>query len=127
VSLRHIVPVGGFDLAEVAGPIALRLSSAGDTFLALDAQIAAVVAPGEVAYADGHTILTRHFVWRQARTALLTPITQAVFLVSEVLGDLGAEVAWAVLADLRDGLTGFFGVTPTAALLVDAEHAEIAW
>src|SRR5579884_3425053 len=36
VSLRHVVPVGGFDLADVRGPIELRLTREGDTFAALD-------------------------------------------------------------------------------------------
>ena len=39
----------------------------GDEFTALDAGEAEVVAPGEVAYASGNVILTRHFIWRQAR------------------------------------------------------------
>jgi DNA/RNA-binding domain of Phe-tRNA-synthetase-like protein len=83
------------------------------------------VPPGEVAYADGPTILTRHFVWRQARTGLITPSTRSVFLVSEVLGDVG-DVAEAVLDDLRTGLRTYFDVTPCAFLL-DEQDATASW
>lgn len=126
VSLRHAVPAGGFDLDHVAGPLELRLTRAGDHFTALDEDAPLPVPPGEVAYADGPTILTRHFVWRQARTALITPATRSVFLVSEILGEVGPDTADAVLADLRDGLATFFGVTPLYAALLDAHHPRAA-
>ncbi len=126
VSLRHFVPVGGFDLDQIAGPLELRLTRDGDQFLALDAAEAVVVPPGEVAYADGPTILTRHFVWRQARAGLIVPATRNVLLLSEVLGEVGAAVAEAVLAELRDGLRDDFDVASHGGL-VDAEHLSISW
>ena len=126
VSLRHFVPVGGFDLDQIAGPLELRLTRGGDQFLALDAADMVTVSPGEVAYADGTAILTRHFVWRQARAGLIVPATRNVLLLSEVLGEVGAAVAEAVLAELRDGLRADFGVA-SHGWLVDAEHLSISW
>jgi hypothetical protein len=38
-------------------------------------------------------VLPRHFVWRQARTALVMPATHDGLLISEILGELGLEVA----------------------------------
>lgn len=125
VSLRHTVPAGGFDLEEIRGPLELCHTRPGDTFLALDADEPAQVPPGEVAYADGPTVLTRHFVWRQARTALITERTRSVFLVSEVLGEVGETVAEAVLPDLRDGVEDYFGVQPLS-FLTDAEHPTLS-
>jgi DNA/RNA-binding domain of Phe-tRNA-synthetase-like protein len=104
VSLRHVVPAGGFDLDQLGGPLALRLTRAGDHFTALDADAPLPVPAGEVAYADGQTVLTRHFVWRQARVGLITPATRAVVLLSEIPGEVGADVARQVLADLAAGL-----------------------
>jgi DNA/RNA-binding domain of Phe-tRNA-synthetase-like protein len=126
ISLRHSVPAGGFDLADVAGPIELRLSREGDSFAAMDATAPEMVPPGEVSYADGATILTRHFVWRQARTALLVAETRDVFLVSEVLGELGADVAEAVRADFAHGVGEHFGAQARTWLL-DAAHPAAAW
>lgn len=126
ISLRHFVPAGAFDLAEIAGPLELRLSRAGDMFWSLDADEAVAVPPGEVSYADGQTILTRQFVWRQARTGLVTPTTREVFLVSEVLGEVGREVAEAVAGDFRAGLREYFGVG-CETFLLDAEARTIAW
>ena len=126
VSLRHTVPVGGFDLADLRGPVELRLTRLGDTFLALDADAPEAVPPGEVAYADGATILTRHFVWRQSRAGLLRPETRDALLLSEVLGEVGLEVARAVLADLRDGMAALFGATTTETL-VGVDALEFEW
>lgn len=126
VSLRHTVPVGGFDLGEVGSPLELRFTRPGDSFLSLDADAPLAVAPGEVAYTDGATVLTRHFMWRQARTALLTPTTRDVFLVSEVHGATDPALVAAVLADLQAGLRDHFGVASTG-FIVDAATPAIDW
>jgi len=122
LSLRHVVPAGAFDLVALDGQsLDLRLTREGDTFTALDAAAPAVVAPGEVAYAVGSTVLTRHFVWRQSREGLVTPATRDVLLLSEVLGEVGPAVADAVRADLLAGLRDYFGVEGTSAV-VSAER-----
>ena len=126
VSLRHLVPAGGFDLDELAGPLELRLSRQGDTFAALDAEAPEPVAPGEVSYAAGSTVLTRHFVWRQARTALITPSTRRAILVSEVLGGLDDAVAAAVEADFSGGVETAFGVRPRT-FVATGERPSIEW
>jgi DNA/RNA-binding domain of Phe-tRNA-synthetase-like protein len=126
VSLRHVVTVGAFDLDQIAGPLELRLTREGDTFTALDEAEPEPVAAGEVAYADGATILTRHFVWRQSRTALITTETRTAFLVSEILGEVGADVAQAVLAELHDGIQTYCGVEGRGFLL-DAENPIASW
>ena len=144
VSLRHVVPAGGFDLAEIVGPLELRLSRAGDHFTPLDGDEPVAVPPGEVAYADGTTILTRHFVWRQARTALIGPETRSVVLVSEVLGEVGeganlaaaggnrpgalgrGELVEDVLEDLVEGLKRFCKVR-AVGWVVDEETSSVEW
>jgi DNA/RNA-binding domain of Phe-tRNA-synthetase-like protein len=131
VSLEHLVPAGGFDLGRVDDdPLELRLTREGDAFEALDASAPEPAEPGEVAYASGNTVLTRHFVWKQSRAGLLTPSTRSVFLVSEILGEVeeGADepVAGAVLEDLAGGLIRHFGAEPRG-FLVDEENPEASW
>lgn len=130
VSLRHIAPAGGFDLAALADPLELRPSRAGETFLALGADAPDTLAPGEVSYVSDGAVLTRHFVWRQAQRGALTPATRGVFLVSEILGEVerhgGGTVADAVLSDFCAGLRDHFGVTPRPFLL-DADNPGCAW
>jgi DNA/RNA-binding domain of Phe-tRNA-synthetase-like protein len=126
ISLRFTVPAGGFDLDQIAGPLHLRLSRAGDTFTAMDSAEVLAIPPGEVAYADGSAILTRHFVWRQSRAALVTPATRTAFLVSEVLGDVEPGGAEAVRDAFDEGVRTHFGAT-TRCFILDEHCLSIAW
>ena len=71
-------------------------------------------------------VLTRHFVWRQARTGLITPATRSVVLLSEIPGEVGEDVARQVVAVLVAGLRDHFGAAPSAAI-VDADSASWSW
>ena len=126
VSLRHAVPVGGFDLDRVTSPLVVRLTRAGDTFDSLDGEGPVAVPAGEVAYATGLTILTRQLMWRQARDGLIHPDTRAVFLVSESLPESGAGLAEMVLDELDGGLRRSFGAT-VRGFVVDAATPRISW
>ncbi|HEX6122877.1 MAG TPA: hypothetical protein VFY89_06945, partial [Ktedonobacterales bacterium] len=71
-------------------------------------------------------VLTRHFVWRQSRVGLVTPATRVLFLISEVLGEVDAEVAGAVARDFASGLQRCFGAASTPFVL-DAARPTFAW
>ena len=71
ISLNHVVASGAFDLNPLEGDIELRLTREGDHFSALDQEGSMELEPGEVAYVSGNTVLTRHFMWRQAKTGLV--------------------------------------------------------
>jgi DNA/RNA-binding domain of Phe-tRNA-synthetase-like protein len=127
VSLRHVVPAGGFDLEDIDGVLELRLTRQKDTFQPLDGCSEVGVEPGEVAYASGNEILTRYFVWKQSRKGLLDESTRSLFLVSEVLGEVESDsgVANAVLEDFADGLRRYFNSEP-AIVLVGEENPELS-
>jgi len=126
VSLAHITPIGGFSLDHRSDVIDLRLTRTGDSYLALDAEEPIEVAAGEVAYADASTLLTRHFLWRQAREGLIHPTTTDVLLVSELPGDLKDELEGPVMRDLAEGIRRHFGCAPTE-MVVDRDHPVAAW
>lgn len=108
LSLRHVCPAGAFDLAALPAPIALRLTTAEDSFTAFDADSAAAVAPGEIAYASGNAVLTRHFMWRQSKLALVDADSQRIFLVSEIPAAAGSSGAQAMHDAMVSGLQEFF-------------------
>jgi DNA/RNA-binding domain of Phe-tRNA-synthetase-like protein len=124
VSPRHVVPAGGFDLEEIDETLELRLTCAGDAFHPLDSSAPESVGEGEVAYASSAEILTRHFVYKQSRKALLDDSTTSLFLVSEVLGEVGGRVANAVLDDFTSGLQHHFDAEP-ATFIVEESSPEI--
>ena len=126
VSLKHIVPAGGFDLARLEEVLDLRLTRPGDAFQALDESEPSAVADDEVAYLTGQTVLTRHFVWRQSQAGLLTPETRSVFLVSEILGQIPNGLADRVVEDFRTGLVRFFDAEPQT-FIVNEGRPSITW
>ncbi len=119
VSLRWIVPAGGFDLGDVEGgtlgvnAVELRPTRAGDRFHQLGGEGEEEVPPGEVAYADGPDVLTRHFVWRQSEKAAIRPESRDVLLMSEILAEVDPEgrLCATVLDDLARGVELHFGVS----------------
>lgn len=123
ISLTHLVPAGGFDIDDLRGDLCLRLSREGDRFLALDSEEELQLPPGEVSYADGSTVITRHFVWKQARHTLLKPESRNIFFVSEILGELPAGTAQTVCDAFADGLLRFFGITAPTAILSEQQTA----
>lgn len=124
VSLKHIVPAGGYDMDDLHDTMALRMSADGDTFCALDEDTLEPIPAGEVSYTDGSEIITRHFVWKQSRHALLKPETKKILFVSEILSGLPEGTAEAVAADFVNGLRAFFGVEATAVIL-DSENRSV--
>lgn len=124
VSLRHVIPAGGYDLDTTGDPIELRNTRDGDTFQAFGSDEEERLPRGEVAYLSGHVALVRHFVWRQSRAGMVLRQTTRLFLVAEVLGQVGRDAAAAMLDDIIGGLDHFFGVQATSFLL-DAEQPAI--
>lgn len=120
VSVRHVVPVGGWDVDSLlGGDIVLRHTRQGETFTELGGGEEPVAA-GEVCYSDAEELITRHFVWRQSEHAKVTPATRRLFLVSEILPEVGAEVAQAVRSSFVEGLKRYFGVDPLTAVVTDS-------
>lgn len=117
VSLRHRVPAGGWDLGDLQGDLRLGFTAGGEPFHELGGDATDLVEAGELAYRDDDEVVTRHFVWRQAERGKVTPATRDVFLLSEILGGIGDEVAAAVRADLVEGLRRHFGIAATSAIL----------
>ena len=125
ISIKHGVTAGAFDLDELKSkgdlPLELRTSAESDTFLALgtpDGEEATVVPRGELSYAQGSTILTRHLAWRQAVQGLVTAQTKNVVFVSEILcEDSSAALAKSVGEDFSNGLMDFFEVHSTVEIL----------
>ncbi|MBR5517268.1 MAG: hypothetical protein IKU53_04770 [Firmicutes bacterium] len=124
ISLKNIVPAGGYDVDEVKDVIRLRLSKDGDTFCALDESEPEAISAGEVSYVDGNVVITRHFVWKQSQHCLLQEETKRILFVSEILGDLPADTAIKVASDFEDGLKKFFGVECKAVIL-DEENRTV--
>ncbi len=111
VSVSHRVPAGAFDLDKVTGPIEIRPARAGDQFIPLgEPDEREEPKPGEVVYAAGSQVLTRHWNHRDSDlTKVDENSTSVVFLLERVSATDGLPLA---LADGCDQLVGL--LTPHA-------------
>jgi DNA/RNA-binding domain of Phe-tRNA-synthetase-like protein len=78
VSLRHLVPAGGHAIDVLTEDIALRLATGQETFVPFGSDQTEHPLPGEVIFAEGETVLTRRWTWRQATHPLTLPETAAI-------------------------------------------------
>jgi len=85
ISLTHLLPCGGEDLAALRGDIRLERASGGEHFVALGSQEIEPPQPGEVIYRDDAGVICRCWNWREADRTMLTPATTDAFLCIEAL------------------------------------------
>jgi DNA/RNA-binding domain of Phe-tRNA-synthetase-like protein len=101
VSLTHLLPAGGEDLAQVRGDVVLCRAGAAEPPLILlgDAE-ARPPHPGEVIYRDDVSAICRRWNWREADRTKLTAATRDALLVLEALPPAGRNDLDRALADL---------------------------
>jgi DNA/RNA-binding domain of Phe-tRNA-synthetase-like protein len=113
VSVMHVLPIGGEDLAGYEGPARLVVAEGGEPFDTMaDGQAVIDAADaGEIVWRDDRGVTCRRWNWRQCvRTRLGTTTNEALFII-DALGPDARNRAKAASADL------------VAALAVDSPSA----
>lgn len=120
VSLMHMVPVGGDDLAHAEGDIVLRFAKGDEPFFPLGSEEMQTAKQGEVVYADEREVLCRRWNWRECEKTKMTEETRDVLLVTEGLPPVTAAEIENAVTDLSRLIkkccggevnTGILGVT----------------
>jgi DNA/RNA-binding domain of Phe-tRNA-synthetase-like protein len=117
VSLRHLLPCGGEDLAAIRGDLRLTVAGGGEPFVPLGATENLPPAAGEVVYADDAGIVCRAWNWREADRTKLTSETTRAVLVIEALPPRTADDLLAACTDLAATVSERLGATCRVALL----------
>ena len=107
VSVTHLVPIGGEDLAFYDGPARLVVATGVETFdtVADGEPVVQSPSPGEIVWRDDSGVTCRRWNWRQCvRTRLTTSTTTALFIVDGLGPDAGVRAERAV-DDLISHLT----------------------
>jgi len=106
ISVRHLLPVGGEDLASYRGPARLVRAGGGEPFDTVSGgdPVTEHPEPGEVVWRDDVGVTCRRWNWRQCvRTRITQSTTSAVFIL-DGLGALGQAGLMAAAADLTGQL-----------------------
>lgn len=70
ISLRYLIPAGGHALDHVKLPIMLRPAAGDEVFVPFGSDVAEHPESGEIIFAEGNSVLTRRWVWRQSNHTL---------------------------------------------------------
>lgn len=125
VSVRHRIPMGGFDMDRIQGTIRLRFSEGGESFMPLGASESEETYPGEVVYADDARILTRRWNYRDCDETKITEATRAFIMFVDGSVDIPRESVESALGDLESSLRRFCGGTYTAHI-VNGEQSDLS-
>ena len=105
LSLRHLVPMGGFDLDRVEGLISLRFSRGGEAFMPLRASGPEETYEGEPVYADEARVLTRRWNHRDCDHTKITVDTSILALFVDGSEDVPRESVERAVGDLESLLS----------------------
>jgi DNA/RNA-binding domain of Phe-tRNA-synthetase-like protein len=106
VSVRHLIPVGGEDLARYCGPIRL-VRAVGDEPFDTSQDGAPVLGhpePGEVVWRDNTGVTCRCWNWRQCARTRITDATVTAIFVLDGLAPLGSAGLAAAGHELTETL-----------------------
>lgn len=109
VSLRHVVPAGGHAIDVLTGDIALRPAAGGENFVALGSEQAESPLTGEIIFAEGGTVLTRRWTWRQAKYTSTLPGTRAIEFNVDGLPPVPVEEIEQACREIAQLVTRFCG------------------
>lgn len=106
VSLEHLVPIGGEDLAGYVGPPQLVRATGDETFdTVADGEPTTVSPdPGEVVWRDDLGVTCRRWNWRQCVRTRLHPGTSQMLVIIDGLAPLTSDALLAAGADLMTRL-----------------------
>ncbi|MEU7279646.1 phenylalanine--tRNA ligase beta subunit-related protein [Streptomyces sp. NPDC045431] len=128
VSLRYTLPTGGYDLDHIRHGFTLRYARPGDVHIPLgQPDVRETPLPGEIVYADGGQVLTRHWNHRDADNTKVTEATvDAVLFLEGISPAIGPEVLERAQRELADRVAPY-AASVTLHAFDPARETTVAW
>ena len=121
VSLRHVLPIGGHALDVLTEDVALRPAAGTEDFVPFGAEEIEHPLPGEFIFTEGNKVLTRRWIWRQAKHTLTLAETIAIEFNIDGLPPATAEDIDAAGRDIME-LVDRFCPGRTCFAILDRQH-----
>ncbi len=99
--MKYGMPLGGEDLAAIAGDLHLGLAKGGESFFPLGAEADAPALAGELIYYDEQGAICRCLNWREAQRTMLKEETVNAVLFIESINEEQHLRADAAMAELK--------------------------
>ena len=101
VSVKHLIPMGGFDLDKIIGDINLRFSTGDEEFTPLGSKEPELTYPGEIVYADDSRVLTRRWNYRDADATKITEETRNLVMFVDGTPEISVNDVQSALNELK--------------------------
>ena len=98
--------------SDIAKEMSLRFSKEGDKFFDLDADAAIDVPIGEVLYASGNTVVTRHINWKQSKEGLIQDSSVNICLMAEIVNWYQESQLADLQSDFKKSCMDLLNVAP---------------
>lgn len=121
LSLRHLVPMGGHAIDHAVQGYRLRPATGAETFVPFGTDLMEHPDPGEIIYAEGETVLTRRWSWRQANHSLTLPETTAIQFNLDALAPVTRADLELIGAELEELISRHCGGRFRHGMLTAAE------
>ena len=124
VSIRSLIPIGAHATDLLSGDMELRLANGNESFEPFGTDALEHPTPGEIIFAEGQTVLTRRWTWRQAKHSLILDSTSAVEINVDALPLVPDEEILQICAELSALLRKYCGGETRSAILSAANPWE---
>jgi len=116
VSIKHMIPMGGFDTDHVEGDITVRISEGNEPFQGLGMTEKEYTYPGEAVYADAKRILTRRWNFRDCVETMITEETRNLVMFIDGSPEIPRAEIVEALNELKTRLEQYCGGSYTTNL-----------
>ena len=124
ISLKYLVAMGAHDLERATDDFEVRLSRTGDTFMPIGSSEIERLAPGELVYATGDIIHTRHWIWRQSELGKIDLDCGTIIFPIDGFAGINDDAVMAARDELATLIQDFFKVDTTVGFL-DRQHSQL--
>jgi DNA/RNA-binding domain of Phe-tRNA-synthetase-like protein len=109
ISIRRLVPIGAHATDQLTADMDLRLATGGEIFEPFGTELVEHPNPGEIIFAEGQTVLTRRWTWRQSKHTLILPETTAVEFNVDALPPVTDEEIEQIFSEIGELLEKYCG------------------
>ena len=117
LSLRHVLPCGAHSLNDVTTELTLRPASGFEQFIPFGSHEAEPIMSNEIVLADGNTVATSKWAWRQAEHTIIRPETTALELNIDALSVIDDQAFQETIDDAQDLFKTLLGKEAAAYVL----------
>ncbi len=124
ISLRYLLPTGGHSIDHLNADMALRVATGSEDFVPFGTDQLEHPLPGEIIFAEGNTVLTRRWTWRQANHTLTLLETRAIEFNVDGIPPMPTSEVEKACRDVIELVTHFCGGQARYEILTQ-DHASI--